>query len=244
MPLELLVDRHESVINLTLNRPDKMNALSPDLVERLIEEVTEASMNTTRLLVLRGNGKSFCAGFDLSGLESQSDGDLLLRLIRIEALLQAIYYAPFPVLALAHGNNFGAGADLVCACTRRVGTPDSGFRMPGLRFGVVLGTRRLAETIGTDAAREILGATRRFDAAQARGVKFLTDVRPEAVWSEVIEETLADLCTLPSGSTANLLECSRRNSRADDMDALVRSASIPGLNSRISAYVSGMKAGR
>src|SRR5688572_30305656 len=139
---EVLVERANGVLALTLNRPEKMNALSAAVVEALGREVDAASRDGTRLLVLRGNGKNFSAGFDFGGYQQQSEGDLMLRFVRIAELLQAIEHAPFDTLALAHGKNFGAGVDLVGACARRILSPDATCRMPGLRFGLVLGTDR------------------------------------------------------------------------------------------------------
>ena len=150
--MELDVEHDGPVTLLTLNRPEKANALSPDLVEALLASVNEAYRDGTRLLVLSGNGQHFCAGFDFSDFESASEGELLRRFVRIEQLLQALYHAPFAALALAHGKNFGAGVDLLVACGVRVAAPDTTFRMPGLRFGVQLGTRRLARRIGPEHA--------------------------------------------------------------------------------------------
>src|SRR5512143_1710364 len=133
-------DRVGAVRTLDLDRPDKMNALNAPLVDELLHAVTAAYDDGTRAMVLRGSGRNFSAGFDLSDVESASEGDLLLRFVRLEQLLQAVYHAPFETIALVHGRNFGAGVDLVCACARRIADPDATFRMPGLKFGLVLGT--------------------------------------------------------------------------------------------------------
>src|SRR3954465_10141982 len=107
---------------LSLNRPDRGNALGPELVEALAEAFDRAVAHGARLIVLRGEGRHFCTGFDLTDLESLSDGDLLLRVVRIEALLQCIHAAPVTTLAVATGRTFGAGADLFAACDRRIAT--------------------------------------------------------------------------------------------------------------------------
>ncbi|MCX7135091.1 MAG: enoyl-CoA hydratase/isomerase family protein [Proteobacteria bacterium] len=167
MDNELLRSHDGHVTRLTLNRPTKANALSASLVEALINAVEYAGTDGTRLLILDGNGNHFCAGFDFTGYAEASEGDLVLRFVRIEHLLQRIYHAPYATLALAHGKIFGAGADIVCACSSRVAAPGTTFRMPGLRFGLVLGTRRLAHRIGADAARDVLATSRTFDAAAA-----------------------------------------------------------------------------
>ena len=173
---ELLKDRSGDTLTLTLNRPDKMNALSATLVDALLDAVAAAGHDGTRLLVLKGAGRNFSAGFDFGGYADQSEGDLLLRFVRIEQLLQALAHAPFDTLALAHGRNFGAGVDVICACGRRVGDPAATFRMPGLSFGLVLGTRRYAERVGGSKARLVLQEGRAFDAPEALADGFLTAV--------------------------------------------------------------------
>ncbi|MCJ9713492.1 enoyl-CoA hydratase/isomerase family protein, partial [Bordetella hinzii] len=115
----LKIGRHEAHWELTLNRPEKRNALSADLVERLLDAVLAAQAAQVPLLVLRGEGSNFSAGFDFSGFEDLGEGDLVLRFIRIETLLQAVAYGPCATLALAHGSNFGAGVDLIAACRQR-----------------------------------------------------------------------------------------------------------------------------
>ena len=121
-----------------------MNALSAGLVEALIAAVDQAQAEQARAIVFQGEGRNFSAGFDFGDWESHSEGDLLLRFVRIEMLLQRVAATPCLTVALAHGRNFGAGVDLFGACKWRLATPDASFRMPGLKFGLVLGTRRFA----------------------------------------------------------------------------------------------------
>jgi enoyl-CoA hydratase/carnithine racemase len=167
MDNELLRQHDGRVTHLTLNRLQKANALSASLVEALLNAIEYAYTDGTRLLILDGNGDNFCAGFDFTAYLEATEGDLVLRFIRIEHLLQQLHHAPFATLVLAHGKNFGAGSDLVCACSLRVAAPGTTFRMPGLRFGIVLGTRRLAHRIGADAARDVLATSRTLAADEA-----------------------------------------------------------------------------
>jgi enoyl-CoA hydratase/carnithine racemase len=233
---ELARSREGNVTQLTLNRAQKANALSDALVEALIDAVEQAHTDGTRLLVLDGAGSHFCAGFDFTDYQRASDGDLVLRLIRIETLLQALYHAPFETLALAHGRIFGAGADLVAACSMRIAEPGTTLRMPGLRFGVVLGTRRLAQRIGTDHARDILRATRTFDADEALRIGFLTRVAPRTEWPALIEDARARCELLAPAAAAALHAHTITDTRAEDMAALARSVSAPGLKERIRKF--------
>lgn len=138
MSNELHIDRQDDHWTFTLNRPDKRNALSADLVEALIAGVDAAHAQDVPALIFQGDGKNFSAGFDFGNYENQSEGDLVLRMIRIEALLQTLARSPALTVAFAHGKNFGAGVDIFATCKLRYATPDATFRMPGLKFGLVL----------------------------------------------------------------------------------------------------------
>jgi enoyl-CoA hydratase len=233
---ELLTSKNRHVTRLTLHREKKANALSSSLVDSLIEAVRDARLDGTRLLVLDGAGSHFCAGFDFTGYESASDGELALRFMRIEILLQEIYHAPFETMALAHGSVFGAGADILASCGHRIATPGATFLMPGLRFGVVLGTRRFASRVGQDNAREILAASRTFGVEEAHRIGFLTDVAEKVHWADIVAKA-AEQCTLLSTDAARVLRnVTATDTRAEDMNALARSVATPSLRELIRVY--------
>ncbi len=232
----LSISKHGVCTRLTLNRPEKANALAAELVEALLAAFAVAASDGTRLVALDGTGKSFCSGFDLSDFDELSDGELVYRLIRIETLLQTVAHAPFPTIALAHGRVFGAGADLVGACSRRIAAPGTKFRMPGLGFGVVLGTRRLVACVGRDAARDIQNECRTFDADEAAEIGFLNQVAEAADWPHIIEAAGQAAEVIPIGSSRALFRVTAADTRAEDMADLVNSAGQPGLKDRIRAY--------
>jgi enoyl-CoA hydratase/carnithine racemase len=234
---ELRIERLAApILQLTLARPSRRNALSESLVETLLSALAEAEREQFRLVVFRGEGKNFCSGFDLSDLAEQEDADLVRKLIRIETLLQRVAHAPFLTLALAHGRVMGAGADLFCACSERVAAPETAFRMPGWRFGIALGTRRLAARIGTDAARRVLLESTQFDAHEALKLNFASAVASTEDWPAAIERCLRQAQALDRESTAHLLRLTMIDTRAEDMAALVESSARPGLKERILQY--------
>ncbi len=233
---ELLRKHENHVTRLTLNRPQKANALSAPLVEALIDAVEYAATDGTRLLIIDGAGPHFCAGFDFTDAQAQSEGDLALRFIRIENLLQVLYHAPCATLVLAHGRVFGAGADIVASCGIRIAAAGTTFRMPGLRFGVVLGTRRLMHRIGTDKARDILSTSRSFDAAEALATGFLTGIAAAEEWPALVTSAQQAAETLTPAAAAALHRRTVIDSRAEDMAELARSVSTPGLQERIRRY--------
>ncbi len=234
---ELRQEREGATLILTLDRPAKMNALSGALVDALLASVEQAHRDGTRLVVFRGEGKNFSAGFDFGGYESQSEGDLLLRFTRIEQLLQMVHHAPFETLALAHGRNFGAGVDLIGACSRRVATTEATFRMPGLRFGLALGTRRFAFQVGGDTARDILAESKTFGAEEGSRIGFLTHVAGIPEWPEVIARAAEAAVALPPEAHARLVAATRIDTRDADLAELVRSGATPGLKMRIAEYL-------
>jgi len=236
---ELLIETTAAVTTLTLNRPEKANALDAMLVDALAAALAAAHHDGTRLLVLKGNGRNFCAGFDFGGFEEASEGELLLRFARIETLLQAVYHAPFATLALAQGKNFGAGVDLVLACGTRIATPEAQFRMPGLRFGLQLGTRRLAARIGGDAARALLASSKAFSTEEGLRIGFLREIAAPEAWPALIGRAAAEAQQLSPAAAARLHSATVVDSRAEDLADLVRSAIEPGLKERIREYRKG-----
>jgi enoyl-CoA hydratase len=159
----------EGVATLTLARPERGNALGPDLVEALLDALQVACADATvHTLLLRSEGRHFCTGLDLSDLDRCSDGDLLQRLVRIETLLAALWHAPLRTVALAQGRAWGAGADLFAACEHRLASEGTTFRFPGAQFGIVLGTRRLADRVGADRARAMTTGGGEWRAAEAQ----------------------------------------------------------------------------
>jgi enoyl-CoA hydratase/carnithine racemase len=233
----LQTTREGGTVTFTLSRADKRNALSAELVERLIDGVQDAHANKARLLVFRGEGRNFSAGFDFGDVDTQSEGDLLLRFVRIEQLLQLVSGSPALTLGLAHGRNFGAGVDLFASCRRRVAAADASFRMPGLKFGLVLGTRRLGDIVGRERAAALQQETATFSAQDALGMGFIQQIAEPAEWGTLIAAAQATAEALSDDARAALYGALSHAQADTDLATLVRSAAQPGLKARIAAYL-------
>lgn len=231
---DLICTREDDVLLLTLNRGSKANSLTPTLVEDLITALDQP--DNVRMAVIRGEGKHFCAGFDLSDISELSDGDLLWRFVRIELLLQKIYHSPFPIVALGHGQIVGAGADLFVACWHRVVAPCVKLKMPGWNFELALGTGRLAALIGQDAARDMLIDTRSISAENAREIGLASDLIGKEGWEDLVTTLGARARTLPTEATTNMLALTGSKNAELDLASLVRSAARPGLKARVEKY--------
>lgn len=219
---------------IILERPERGNALSVEVVEGLLQALDAAEASADDTLILEGTGKGFCGGFDLAGLDGETDASLLYRFVRIELLLQRIAGFPKRTAAYAHGFAFGAGADILASCDLRFATPDCKLSFPGARFGIVLGTRRLSARLGSDAALKLLGAPGPVRAAEAGSL--LTGLLTPEEWPS-LRADLARATGIEAGVRQALMFNARPAMKADaDLSALVRSAARPGLKDRLLAY--------
>ena len=152
----LLIQAENKICTLTLNRPEKKNSLSLELVELFgstLEELAED--DTVRAVILRGAGEqAFCAGFDIGSLPTQSktDADQRLKsLDQVESLLQRLIRFPYPVIAMLNGHAFGAGYELAVCCDIRIAADNIKIGMPPAKLGLVYpwtGLKRFVSVLG------------------------------------------------------------------------------------------------
>lgn len=152
----LLVQVQKNICTLTLNRPQKKNSLSLELIELLGFALKELAENdNVRTVILRGAGdKAFCSGFDIGSLPTQSRTDADQRLESldlVEAVLQRLVDFPYPVIAMLNGFAFGLGCELAMCCDIRIGAEDIRMGMPPAKLGLVYpwaGLLRFVQSIG------------------------------------------------------------------------------------------------
>ena len=233
---EIVASNERGVATIVLNRPGKANALDAPTVEALHAALDRAIAAPAHLIVLRAEGRNFCAGFDFSGFEDTTLSELCWRFIRIEQFLQRLAHAPCNTMALAQGGCFGAGADLVLACHERLAAPDARFRMPGWRFGLALGTRRLAARIGADGARRFLESAAILDAAAAAPARLIDAVVDRVDWQARVDAAGTGALALTPEARACLAAIVTPDTRALDMASLVESLTAGDLKARIRAF--------
>ena len=159
----LLVKRENNVATLILNRPEKKNSLSLELVAILLKTLEElAADDKVRALIMRGSGDTaFCSGFDIRSLPTklgENVKDKLKTLNPVEALFNAVINFPYPVIAMINGAAFGAGCELTICCDIRIGVKDARMGMPPAKLGIVYpwkGLQRFIQTIGLKSTREM-----------------------------------------------------------------------------------------
>jgi len=168
----LLVQRDGFVCTLTLNRPEKRNSLSPELLQRLTATLQELSQDDDiRTVVIRGCGeKVFCAGYDLSAIsmaQGAAGEQMTSASNPFESAMEAIINYPYPVLAMINGVAFGGGCDLAATCDIRIGAPDVKMGMVPVKLGLVYslnGLRRFTRAVGFNNARKLFFTGRTFEA--------------------------------------------------------------------------------
>jgi enoyl-CoA hydratase/carnithine racemase len=167
-----------NIVTLTLNRPEKKNSLSLEMVGLLDSELKALSEeDDTRVVILRGAGdKAFCSGFDIGSLPAQSDekNDRRIKsLDQVESMLQRLVNFPYPVIAMLNGYAFGLGCELSICCDIRIGADDIRMGMPPARLGLVYpwpGLARFIQRIGLQSTKEMFFTGRTYT---GQGIKAL-----------------------------------------------------------------------
>ena len=181
MPESVLVERRDPVALLTLNRPDKHNALSLELLDRLRVAVNELGRDAAvRVVILKGNDRCFSTGMDLDDLQNvKAVADTQRVLDRARETNTAIERCPKPVIAAIAGWCLTGGFELALACDLRIAADTAKFGVTSARIGTVAGmggTQRLPRLIGPGRAKEILFAAEPIDAAEAMRVGIVNRV--------------------------------------------------------------------
>jgi enoyl-CoA hydratase/carnithine racemase len=159
----LIIKRENHICTLILNRPEKKNSLSLEVIQLLGSTLKElAEDDGVRAVMLRGAGdKAFCAGFDIGSLPTQSRADAdqrLKSLDQVEGLLQRLVSFPYPVIAMLNGLAFGLGCELAMCCDIRIGAENIRMGMPPAKLGLVYpwtGLQRFIQRIGLQRTKEI-----------------------------------------------------------------------------------------
>ncbi len=195
------VDHDSGVMTLRLNRPEKLNAFAGRMRDDIRELIEEADADPSiGCLVVRGEGRAFCAGGDVGVMErirdsgDRTDFEAILEAANGAAL--ALRRASLPSIAIVHGAAAGGGANLALGCDVRLGGPKASFTQSFIHLGLAPdwgGSRLLAEVVGPDRARELLltGRTVRADEAVALGLLHRSFDDDEALEHAALEQARA-----------------------------------------------------
>jgi enoyl-CoA hydratase/carnithine racemase len=178
----VLFEKDGAVGLLTLNRPEKRNALSLEVMAAITELLDRiAADQSVRVLVLRGNGPAFCAGHDLNELTGDYDIQHFRNIFNVcSIMMQKIHQLPQPVIAQVHGIATAAGCQLVAACDLAVAEEGAQFATPGVKIGLFCTTPALplVRVIGRRRALEMLFSGRFVTAREAEHFGLVNRVVP------------------------------------------------------------------
>jgi len=175
---KLLTHTDEGVLTLTLNRPDKLNAIDNELADALLRALNAARDDAlVRVIRLRGAGRAFCAGRDVSAAPTEQD------LVLVQSVSQALVGHPRPVLAEVHGWTVGAGFEWMLNADVVVAAEGTRFKLPEAALGVFV-TGGLSATLpamaGLARAKALTLLGDEFSARQARDWGLIWQVVPDA----------------------------------------------------------------
>lgn len=216
------LDIAHPVATLTLRRPENANRLEPDDLRTVVAHL-EAVNHDPGILVLqiRGEGKYFCSGYDISSLATQSGNPL-----GFEDMANAVEEARPVTIAVVHGGAYGGGTDLALACDFRIGTHAAEMFMPAARLGLHYyrgGLERYVARLGVDTAKRLFLTADRFDARAMRACGFLTDlVTADELEASVkrLTDTLAAMAPLALlGMKKHMNRIARGALDVDDLNA-------------------------
>jgi methylglutaconyl-CoA hydratase len=196
----LVIQKTKNITTIYLNRPDVHNAIN----EKLMKELTICFKglykdDNTRIIILTGNGKSFCAGADLHWMKSMmkyskeeniKDSSLLLD------LFETIYNCPKPIIGIINGSAFGGGIGLLAVCDIVIAVPDCKFSFSEVKLGIIPAviSTYVVRRIGISNMRRLFITGERFDSSYAKEIGLVDHVVPEHDLKDFIKQYIELLC--------------------------------------------------
>ncbi len=208
----LLLEVENRIGCLTLNRPEKRNALSPTLVEELKQGLaTLQNDDSVKVIVLKANGKVFCAGADLGYLQELQTNTYQENLedsLRLKELFQAIYNCPKPIIAQVHGHAIAGGCGLANVCDFVFSVPEAKYGYTEVRIGFVPAIVMffLLRKIGEGRAKELLLSGDLISAQTAYEYGLINFLVEKDELEEKVKAFGADLANKNSGQSMALVK--------------------------------------
>jgi methylglutaconyl-CoA hydratase len=186
------------VATLTLNRPDKRNAISYQLIADLLRALDEVKNSAARVLIVTGAGKAFCSGMDLDNLKSligRTPEQNLEDSRTMVSLFRSLYEFPLPTIAAVNGAAIAGGTGLALLCDFTLAVPEAKFGYTEVRIGFVpaIVSTFLLRQVGEKVARDLLLTGRIFDADEALRIGVLTQIVPQEQLMNRARELAAQL---------------------------------------------------
>lgn len=230
----LLASVDAGILTLTLNRPDKRNALSAELIAALAGAVRDAELDAAvRVVLVRGSGPDFCAGADLAELLVSADrsaGENEAEALRLGELFLALRALPKPVVAAVQGSALAGGSGLATACDLVLAHAGARFGYPEIRRGFVpaMVLTLLRRAVGEKLAFDLVATGRLLSAEEACAAGLVSRVLP----AETFEAEVASVAAALAGASVTALGLTKK--LLYELDGLGMAAGIR-LGARVNA---------
>jgi methylglutaconyl-CoA hydratase len=208
----LLYSLNDGIARITLNRPEKRNALNPEMIAALGEALAISSRDAkVRVVLIAGAGKDFCAGLDLVGLDEDHEGDVLEHLAsaqRLADVLLAIRRHPRPVVAAVHGRALGGGAGIATACDLILAAESAAIGYPEVKIGFVpaIVGALLRRSVSEKRMFELLAGGEPIAAPEAKAIGLINHVFADAEFEARVEAYARNL----AAKSASALSLTKR----------------------------------
>ena len=227
---------NDAVAVLTLNRPEKRNAITHTMIAEVLKALDEVENSTARVLILTGAANAFCAGMDLQALKdfrSQSDAEIVADARLIATLFRRLYSFLKPTIAAVNGPAIAGGCGLATVCDFTLAVPEAKFGFTEVRVGFIpaLVSSYVIRQVGEKRGRDLLLSGRIISAAEAQSVGMVNELtEPEKLMPRAHELalSLAELSPVALSHTKRLLlkfsaaELDRRTELAVEASSRVR----------------------
>lgn len=241
------------VRTITLRRPERRNAIDPDMLMELTAAFDEAAASQCRVVVLTGAGEAFCSGLDLAAtaeFPGKTQADHLAEAQRIAQMYLALYELPVPTVALVRGPALAGGAGLALLCDFTLATPNATFGFTEVRVGVVpaMVSVFLTLLLGEKRSRDLLLSGRILRAEEAQRLGLVSEIVPHEELLERLEALAATLCAnSPAALSATKRHLSAQNQAwlvaaiGQAIEAGAQSRQTPDFREGVAAFLAKRK---
>lgn len=256
----LLVEAEASLLRVQLNRPEALNALSPQVVHELAEVVRivhahigrddngEVDWSVRGIMITATGTRAFAAGADITAMRDMSEQHIRDYVTEMNTLTHMLESTPVPVVAAVNGVAFGGGLELALACDYIYASENAQFALPEVSLGLIPGfggTVRLPRCVGVDVARELILTGRRIDTEEALRIGLISRVLPDAA---SLHDAAIESLSLAAAHSATAVATAKRTLRTIhgssterdlevEQDAFVSVFATPDAAEGVSAFV-------
>lgn len=208
----ILVEQHDAILHVTINREDKLNALTISTLQEIRQAVESAQSNETiKGIIITGKGpKAFAAGADISEFAHFSVDEATRMSAEGHDVMNTIENSEKPVIAAVNGFSLGGGCELAMSCHMRVASENAKFGQPEVNLGVPPGyggTQRLLQLVGKGKGIELLLTADAIDAATALNLGLVNHVVPQENLIEKCTEILNKIATKSPVAVKKVIHC-------------------------------------